>query len=141
LPSQNTESGSCPRCNGTVLKDKLGRITSGSTTIKPENLYGGTPSTPAARGLTAPDDAGHIIGKLLGGEGGAKSQNIFAQLPAVNRGAFRQHEKWVAEQVRAGRSVAVKVELLYPNQHTTRPSKIRYHTIIDGVESFTDFLN
>lgn len=109
--------------------------------IRPENLYGGTGTTDAARALTAPDDAGHIIGRLLGGQGGATSNNIFAQLPAVNRGAFRQHEAWVAAQVRAGKKVQVRVDLIYPNATTARPSRILYYTTVDGITTTTRFAN
>jgi RHS repeat-associated protein len=126
----------------TVVTDPAtGRIISSSATIRPENLNGGTATTSAARALATPDDAGHIMGRLLGGQGGATSDNIFAQLPAVNRGAFRQHEAWVASQVRAGRNVHVTVEFIYPNTTSTRPSLIRYYTTVDGVTTIERFAN
>ena len=124
-----------------VATDSAGRIISSSASILPENLYGGTGTTRAARALTSPDDAGHIIGRLLGGQGGATSNNVMAQLPAVNRGGFRAHEALVAAQVKAGKSVHVQVELIYPNATTVRPSAIRYHTTVDGVTTVTNFGN
>ena len=124
-----------------VVRDKSGRLISSSATITPENLYGGTASTDAARAMAAPDDAGHIIGRLLGGRGGANSENIIAQLPAVNRGAFRKLEAFVAAQVKAGKNVRVTVEVIYPSATANRPSMIRYSTTIDGVTTVTSSPN
>jgi hypothetical protein len=115
-----------------VTKDAAGRITSSSATITIDNLYGGTGTTAAARAMTSPDDAGHIIGKLLGGPGGATSDNIFAQLPGINRGQYAQFEQRIAAQVRAGKSVQVKVTLIYPDATSTRPVRIKYDATVDG---------
>lgn len=124
-----------------VTKDSAGRITSSSATIRPENLYGGTGTTEAARAMSRPDDAGHIFARLLGGRGGASSNNIFAQLPGINRGSFRDHEKWVAAQVQAGKDVRVKVTLIYGDATTTRPSSIRYDVTVDGFTQSQRFPN
>jgi hypothetical protein len=64
-----------------------------------------------------------------------------AQLPAVNRGAFRNHEAWVAKQVNAGKTVKVEIELIYPDAKTRRPSRILYRTTIDGVKETVRFEN
>jgi hypothetical protein len=116
-----------------VTRDKSGRITSSTATITNANLNGGTGTTAASRrGLPSGYDAGHIIGRQLGGQGGATANNIFPQLSSINRGQYRLHETWVAGQVRAGNNVQVRIELIYPNSTTTRPSQIIYHTTING---------
>ena len=125
----------------TVVKGANGRITSVSATIKPENLYGGTSTTPAARAMAAPDDAGHIIARLLGGRGGLNSDNVFAQLSAVNRGEFREFEKVIASDVRAGKNVNVDIQFIYPDATTDRPSGIRYSVTVDGTTTTRLFDN
>jgi hypothetical protein len=79
-----------------------------------------------------PIDAGHIIGRLLGGLGGKDAQNVFGQLSAINRGPFRDFEKKIAEQVLAGKLVEVEVILNYVGD-STRPSGVIYKVKVDGV--------
>jgi RHS repeat-associated protein len=125
-----------------VTKDASGRITHSSATITQGNLRGGTGTTEASRrGLGAGDDAGHIIGRLLGGQGGATADNIFPQLSSVNRGQYRVHEAWVADQVRHGHNVQVDVQLVYPNATSTRPSQIIYTTTVNGTPTTVTFNN
>jgi hypothetical protein len=124
-----------------ITRDSAGRVTSAAATITPDNLFGGTGTTAASRAIATPDDAGHIIGRALGGPGGVSSGNIIPQVPAINRGAFAQFEGGVLEQVKAGKSVQVRVELIYPDGATTKPSMIRYYTTIDGVTQMTPFAN
>ena len=109
-----------------TLANGVERLVSSSAKILPENIMGGTGTTAAARELTRPDDAGHIFARLLGGQGGATSDNIFAQLPAVNRGPFRDFEALVAKEVIAGKNVFVKVEFVYPTGTAVRPSEIKW---------------
>ena len=133
-------TGGSPCC----LHDDMpaaGRIKSVTATIRPENVHGGTSTTAAARALAAPDDAGHIVAKLLGGQGGATSDNVMAQLPAINRGPFRDFEKWIASQVKAGKSVEVELVLSYPDATTLRPSGITYTVTVDGVATTRLFAN
>ena len=87
------------------------RITSSSATMTQANLHGGTSATKAARnGFAAGDDAGHIFGKLLGGKGGASSDNIFPQLSKVNRGVYAKAEQQLARELKNGKTVAAKVD-------------------------------
>jgi len=124
-----------------VVKDGFGRIISSKSRIVKGNLYGGTGTTAAARKLASGgDDAGHIIGKLLGGRGGASSDNILSQLPAINRGSFRKHERWVADQIMAGSVVDVNIRLVYRGG-AKRPVRIIYTTIVDGVKKTIGFPN
>jgi hypothetical protein len=83
------------------------------------------------------DDAGHIIGNRLGGSGG--SGGVFPQDPHVNRGAFRDHEAWVASQAANG-PVDVAVTLNYTGA-STRPSSVTYQTIVNGTTTTKTFPN
>jgi hypothetical protein len=69
------------------------------------------------------DDAGHIVGKLLGGSGG--KNGVFPQLPGINRGLFRDFEKDVATFVRKNGAVDVDVKFVY-GKSLTRPDEIVY---------------
>jgi hypothetical protein len=76
------------------------------------------------------DDAGHAIGKSLGGGGGRETGNIFPVDAAVNRGEMARLEKSIAEEVRAGREVYVEVTLKYASPYDARPTKIVYDVIV-----------
>ena len=69
------------------------------------------------------DDAGHILGKLLGGSGG--KNGVFPQLPGINRGAFAQFEQSVAQAANRLRAVDVDIKFIYGNLGT-RPTNIVY---------------
>jgi len=94
-------------------------IGSGSATNASSRLW--------ARSLgNADDDAGHILGKLLGGPGG--KSNVFPQLPAMNRGEFRLFEKEVANKVRNLGTADVDIKFIYGNGGT-RPTDIIYKVL------------
>jgi len=114
----------------TVIKNSQRQITRVKAQITKANLGGGTGTTSAARATTFHgDDAGHIIGKQLGGKGGASSDNIFSQNPHINRGDFAQHETRIANLVRDGHNVEVDVQL---NYNGSRVDSITYDTYING---------
>ncbi|MEK3886834.1 PrsW family glutamic-type intramembrane protease [Bacillus sp. FSL K6-3431] len=77
------------------------------------------------------DDAGHGIGNNLGGIGSRNSGNIFPQSLNINRGRFRQFEGLVADEVRAGKDVFVRVTPKYTTG-STRPYEVLYQVRIDG---------
>lgn len=93
-----------------------------------------------ARKLGCPlDDAGHVIGKQLGGRGGKKY--VFPQTLGINRGQFAQWESGIAEQVWAGNVNAhVTVRLLYKGA-STRPDRIVYSYTINGHTETEAFAN
>lgn len=79
------------------------------------------------------DDAGHIIGKALGGPGNVG--NIFPQHPGMNRGAFRAFEQEIAKMVAAkhgGRwvykqPIVVSVSFNYGGKvRPDRPTRVNY---------------
>ncbi|WP_318192318.1 DNA/RNA non-specific endonuclease [Pseudomonas fluorescens] len=101
------------RATATITAKDLG---TGTATNKSSRLW--------ARGLgEADDDAGHIVGKLLGGSGG--KGGVFPQLPGINRGLFRDFEKDVANFVRTKGPVDVDIKFVY-NTSLTRPDEIVY---------------
>lgn len=114
-----------------------GRIKTAFAEIRIADLNSGTPTNPAARAFTRSlqsnpgDDAGHIIGRLLGGP--AVPNNLFPQLSRVNRGAFAVFERSIAAQVRAGRQVFVRVKLEYASPTDLRPTRVIYQVRVDGV--------
>jgi hypothetical protein len=113
-----------------------GRLESAFAKIEPHHIGTGTGTTEAARLFARSlgkitDDAGHAIGKNLGGLGGRSSGNIFPQAPSVNRGAFRQFEQQVAKQVAAGKDTFVRVVPKFEGS-ATRPHEIVYQVRIDG---------
>jgi hypothetical protein len=122
-----------------------GELQSAFAKIERKDLGTGTPTTEAARDFArrlgnATDDAGHAIGKNLGGRGGATSGNIFPQVPSINRGAFAQFEQRVARQVEAGKEVYVRVVPRYVSG-STRPYEIAYQVRVDGVTTTRVFPN
>ena len=71
-----------------------GVLTSTFGRIEPHHLGTGTPTTEAARRLIrslgrSTDDAGHALGRNLGGPGGANSGNVFPQAPSPKSSALR----------------------------------------------------
>ncbi|MGG4033015.1 PrsW family glutamic-type intramembrane protease [Paenibacillus cisolokensis] len=113
-----------------------GQIISVFAKIEPRHIDTGTITNDASRRFARmlgrrTDDAGHAIGNKLGGLGSRKSGNIFPQNPTVNRGAFREFEKMIAEEVLAGKDVFVRVTPKYP-PGSTRPSEVLYQVRIDG---------
>lgn len=122
-------------CPVQALVNKVnGNVKDVSATIFKRNIKGGSSATPAVRGqMQKGDDAGHIIGKLLGGRGDLSSDNIFSQNPHINRGAFRDHEAMVRDLVEASPdgSVSVQVRLDY-DPATNRVNQITYDTYLNG---------
>ena len=104
--------------------------------IETGNIGNGSATTDAARSWVralgdAADDAGHGIGRNLGGPGGLTGRNIFPQAPSVNRGAFRQFEQMVAREVAGGSDVFVRVVPKY-GADLTRPTQILYQVRVNG---------
>ena len=75
------------------------------------------------------DDAGHIIGKLLGGSGG--KGGVFPQLSKVNRGLFRDFQKQIAKDVFDNGPVDVELIFKY-GAGGTRPTKVFYNVFRNG---------
>jgi len=115
-----------------------------------ENVYGtvthgmldtGTGTTreyrKMARGLgNSTDDAGHIIGKQLGGRRGKRAGNIHPMDPHMNRGALSKFESGVASKIRglgSSGSARNKVTKVFGPGSATRAKELVYHVLFsDG---------
>jgi hypothetical protein len=101
-------------------------------------ILGGTATNSSsvlrARSLgRANDDAGHVVGKQLGGNGGV--DYIFPQSININRGAFAIYESKIKAQVIQRKSVYIVVELIYGSTlEPTRPTKIKYRVYTDATK-------
>ena len=112
-----------------------GTLKSATAKIRPEDLGTGTGTNKSSRKYARKngcpgDDAGHAIGNQLGGKG--SKNNIIPQDPAINRGPFAQYENDIAEKVRNGNNVIVRVIPNYEGD-STRPVSITYQTRTNGV--------
>lgn len=124
-------------CAHRITLDAQKRVRSAIAHIRPTDLGTGTATNSATRAAAratgnSTDDAGHLIGRLLGGPGGKKSGNFFAQNPRVNRGIFRDMEGEVAELVRNGHDVWLRVTPKYSGT-ATRAFEIQVQIRVDGV--------
>ena len=69
----------------------------------------------------AGDEGGHLIAAILGGAG--DRLNIVPQSQTLNRGAWRDMEKYLKQELDAGKTVTMKVEVGYPQGGGARPSE------------------
>jgi hypothetical protein len=111
-------------------KDANGRVSEALALVKRADLGSGTGTTRAARGWTkkfgnAGDDAGHILGSILGGKGGLRSSNIVALEARLNRGKLAAFEKAVAGLVSDHQQVVLKIHLSYSGL-SKRPDGVFY---------------
>lgn len=120
-----------------------GRIESATAVITPADLNTGSDTNPSsrrhARKLGCPlDDAGHVVGNRLGGKGGKKF--VFPQSPGINRGRFRDFEADIANDVAAGNTAHLNINLVYKGA-STRPDEIVYSYTVNGRTRTRTFLN
>ena len=112
-----------------VKKNQAGVITSASATVTKADIGTGTRTNQKARDWARSrgnndDDAGHILGALLGGSG-TDLDNIFPQLRKINRGAYRVFEGKIREYIEEHGTVNLEWEFVYA-KGGTRPTKIIY---------------
>ncbi|MGF6393561.1 RHS repeat-associated core domain-containing protein [Pseudomonas plecoglossicida] len=118
-----------------VTRGPAGQPLKASATITLNDIKtGGTATNASSRAWArmmgnADDDAGHIIGKLLGGSGG--KDGVFPQLKGMNRGQFRTFESQVANVVKKKGAVDVELNFIYGNGGT-RPTSITYDVYRQG---------
>ncbi len=115
-------------------RDSLGRLKEAEVTVTEDMLGKGTNVNKSARDYArslgnADDDAGHILGKALGGKGG--KDNVFPQLPSTNRGEFRMFESRVRDEILTNGPLDLKWKFDYIG-NSTRPSGIIYEGYRDG---------
>ncbi|MFP1787767.1 RHS repeat-associated core domain-containing protein, partial [Lonsdalea quercina] len=120
----------CP----TITRGANGEIASARATVSPADLKTGTAVNSSARdtikaiGLPG-DDAGHILGKVLGGQGG--KGNLFPQLSKINRGDYRMFEKSVRDYISQHGAVDIEWTFKYANGGL-RPTDIIYNVSQNG---------
>ncbi len=78
----------------------------------------------------AGDEGGHLIAAILGGAG--DRINIVPQSQTLNRGAWRDMEKSLKQELDTGKTVTMKIEIGYPQGGGTRPSEFFVTAVIDG---------
>ena len=124
--------------------DDMGRITSAEGKVHLKTHEGRLDIKDSkeaiGRGDELPtDDRGHLIGDQLDGSNGM--ENIVAQDAGINKGAYKSLEDRIAKAVRDGHNVDVKVEPIYGDKLSYRPTEIKYTYTIDGEKNITLFPN
>ncbi|HEA3202694.1 TPA: DNA/RNA non-specific endonuclease [Aeromonas veronii] len=127
----------CP----TITRGANGEIASARATVSLADLKTGTAVNSSARdaikaiGLPG-DDAGHILGKVLGGQGG--KGNLFPQLSNINRGDYRMFEKSVRDYISQHGAVDIEWTFKYANGGL-RPTGVQYDVYQNGTRILGDF--
>ncbi len=84
------------------------------------------------------DDRGHLIGHQFGGSD--KLENLVPMDAKLNQGDFVKLENTLADAVKDGADVKLKVEPVY-EKDSTRPSEFKVSYTIDGDREVTVFKN
>lgn len=84
------------------------------------------------------DDRGHLIGHQFGGSD--KLENLVPMDAKLNQGDFVKLENTLADAVKDGADVKLKVEPVYEND-STRPSEFKVSYSIDGDRDVVVFKN
>ncbi len=123
--------------------DELGRIISVEGKLRIKEHIGRMPIRDSihdiGRGFELDgDDRGHLIADLFGGPNGL--ENMIPQDSEVNRGEFKKYEEELANEVRNGKEVYVKIEPIYSGE-SARPYAVASSYTIDGEKSGRVFRN
>lgn len=84
------------------------------------------------------DDRGHLIGDRFNGSNGL--ENMIPQDADINRKDYRNFENELAKEVKDGKEVYVKIEVIY-SEDSRRPEALVVNYSIDGKESTRVFKN
>ncbi|MGM3162299.1 RHS repeat-associated core domain-containing protein [Dickeya undicola] len=120
----------CP----TLTHGANGEILSAKATVSKAELRTGSGTNQSSRDYARSlgnqtDDAGHILGNVLGGQGG--KGNVFPQLPGINRGEYRVFENEVRKYIDKNGTVDIDWSFVYKNGGT-RPTDIIYNVSQNG---------
>ncbi|WP_422394029.1 RHS repeat-associated core domain-containing protein [Pectobacterium brasiliense] len=129
----------CP----TLTHGNNGEILSAKATVSKAELRTGSGTNQSSRDYARSlgnqtDDAGHILGNVLGGQGG--KGNVFPQLPGINRGQYRDFEKVVKDYIGQHGTVDIEWAFKYGNGGT-RPTEIYYDVYQNGQKVFGRIFN
>jgi len=83
------------------------------------------------------DDGGHLIASSLGGAG--DKINLVPQASTLNRGDWKAMERQLANELKVGKAVSVKIDVGYPNSSSARPNEFNVTAVIDGVKKTWEF--
>ncbi|PWV64075.1 RHS repeat-associated protein, partial [Frischella perrara] len=128
-------------CTPKVTRGAQKQPLSAEVTIGKADIKTGTATNPSSRAWAralgnSNDDAGHILGKVLGGSGG--KDNVFPQLSSINRGGYRKFEDSVRKYIeRTGNDVNLKWRFEYENGGT-RPKGIVYEVFDNAKRVLVD---
>ena len=128
-------------CTPKVTRGAQNQPLSAEVTIGKADIRTGTATNPSSRAWAralgnSNDDAGHILGRILGGLG--IKDNVFPQLSSINRGKYRAFEKLVKEHIEStGNNVNLKWRFIYGNGGT-RPTGIVYEVFDNGEKVLFD---
>ena len=67
------------------------------------------------------DEGGHLIASILGGAG--DRINMVPQAQRLNRSDWKKMENELARELKAGKSVSVKIDIDYPLGNSVRPNR------------------
>ena len=130
--------------NGYKYKtDEKGRIVSGEGKLHLKNRDGRLTIRDSIEDIgkgdqKEGDDRGHLIGDQFDGSNGL--ENMIPQDADINRNDFKNFENELADAVRDGKEVTVKIEPIYEGD-SRRPVAIVVTYSIDGEESVRVFPN
>ena len=83
------------------------------------------------------DEGGHLIASSLGGAG--DKINLVPQARTLNRGDWKAMELQLANELKAGKSVNIKIDVGYSNSSSVRPNEFNVTAVIDGVKKTWEF--
>lgn len=78
----------------------------------------------------AGDEGGHLIASSLGGTG--DKINLVPQAATLNRQDWRDMERYLAGELKAGKTVNVKIDVGYPANGAGRPNLFVVEATING---------
>ena len=151
------DAGRVYRCNNELIKnntyeingysyttDEMGRITSAEGKAHLKTHEGrldikDSKETVGRGHALETDDRGHIIGDQLDGSNGM--ENLVAQDSGINKGAYKALEDRIAGMVKEGKNVEIKVEPIYGDKFSYRPTEIKYTYTVEGEKTVTLFPN
>lgn len=125
------------------VTDELGRIVSAEGTLRMKERDGRLPIRDSIEDIgkgdqKEGDDRGHLIGDQFDGANGL--ENMIPQNANINRIDFKNFENELANAVKVGEEVYVKIEPIY-DKDSRRPEIIAVTYSIDGEESVRIFPN
>ncbi len=127
----------------TYQTDELGRVISAEGKLQVKD-HKGRREMPDKRDVVAhgemsdSDDSGHLIADRFNGSG--ELENLVPMERGLNRGDYAKLEGTLAEAVKDGADVRMKVEPVY-NGDSSRPDEFRVSYSIDGDKEVVVFKN